>query len=138
MTDFRFDAPIGGVLYIDTTEADLRAAGVAPADVAAALAAATARAVEAEMRRRVSALWAGKRPSAQSWWTAIVAKGAGATDPEKADAAAIGAGDAWEGTMLDCAKALAARGDRDAAATDAAWPAAPAALVALLAEPFAL
>ena len=40
--------------------------------------------------------------------------------------------------MLDAAKALAAKGDLDTARTDAAWPPAPAALLALLADPFAL
>ncbi len=137
MSDTRFDAAIGGALVINTTAAELALAGHAPADVAAAVAAAAPAAAEAEMRRRIDAVWGAKRPSAQSYWTAILAKGAAATDDEKADAAAIDAGDAWETAMLAAAQALAAKGDL-AAMTDAAWPAPPAALLALIAEPFAL
>ena len=135
--EHRFDAAIGGATIVNTSAAELAAAGHAPADIAAATSAATGRAVEAEMRRRIDAVWAGKRASAQSYWTAIMAAPA-ATADEKTDAVTLASGDAWESAMLDAAKALAAKGDLDAARTDAAWPPAPAALLALIAEPFAL
>ena len=138
MREHRFDAAIGGLTIVNVSASELAALGHAPADVAAAVSAAASRAIEAEVRRRIDAAWAGKQASAQSYWTAILAKGAGATDAEKADAAAIASGDAWEQAMLDAAKALAAAGDLDAALTDAAWPAVPAPLAALIAEPFAL
>ncbi len=134
----RFDATIGGAVVINTTAEQLAAAGHPAADVAAAAAAAAARAVEAEMRRRIDAVWATKRPSAQSYWTAILALGAAATADQANDAKTLAASDAWETAMLDAAKALAAKGDLDAARADAAWPAVPAALLALIAEPFAL
>ena len=138
MTDsFRFDARIGDAVHVNTTTDTLAAIGVASADVAAAVAAGKARAIEVEMRRRIELVWAGKRPSAQSYWTAIMAASA-ATAEEKTDAATLASGDIWESAMLDVAKSLAAKGDLATASTDAAWPAAPAALLTLLAEPFAL
>lgn len=124
-----------GVGYTEATAAELAERGVPQAVIDQALSAIRVSAIKVECRRRIYAAASAETQMNMASMAAVIGANtlANRTEPEKAALAAFEASLGWVQAMRGAVATLAAEPSADYQA-DAAWPACPPAVLALVSQ----